>query len=143
MAAGELVKIPTSDLIRNLHRMGVDEKTIAASAGLTISEVRTWIKTSVQLSPQDEELANAMRVLAWTAFEEAMETLIYGSPHDKQALVRTIISRSMGLVGMTAQTQTESMRTEMNKILDAINEAGTDLVDVETGPVTLDTDDSD
>jgi hypothetical protein len=143
MVARELVPIPTSDLIRNLHRMGVDEKTIAASAGITISEVRSWIKTSVQLSPQDEELANAMRVLAWTAFEEAMNTLIYGAPGDKAALVRTIVSRSMGLVGMSAQSQTQEMRVEMNKILDALNEAEPPTDDAQISPVTFDTDDSD
>lgn len=142
MPAGELVQIPTSDLIRNLKRMGVDDKTIAASAGLTVSEVRTILHTTYQLSPQDEELANAMRTLAWTAFEEAMNTLIYGSPQEKQSLVRIIIGRAMGLVGMTAQSQTQEMRTEMNKILAMISEASPPL-DVETIPVTLDTDDSD
>lgn len=122
MASGELVQIPTSDLVRNLRRMGVDERTIAASAGITVSEVRTIIKTTYSLSPADEELANAMRTLAWTAFEEAMNTLIYGSPSDKQALVRAIISRSMGLVGMTVETNTHEMRNKMDDLMGAIRE---------------------
>lgn len=142
MPAGELVQIPTSDLVRNLRRMGVDDRTIAASAGLTVNEVKRIYQTTYQLSPQDEELANAMRTLAWTAFEEAMNTLIYGSPQDKQAMIRVIIGRAMGLVGMTAQSQTQEMREEMNKILTMISEASPP-VDAETGPVTLDTDDSD
>ena len=123
----ELVKIPTSDLVRNLQRMGVDERTIAASAGLTVSEVRTIIRTTTQLAPEDEELANAMRVLAWTAFEEAMNTLIYGAPADKQGLVRAIIGRTMGLVGMTQQTQTEEMRSAMDRIIKKIVEEDVDM----------------
>lgn len=122
MASGELVQIPTSDLVRNLKRMGVDERTIAASAGITVSEVRTITRTTFQLSPADEELANAMRTLAWTAFEEAMQTLIYGSPADKQALVRAIIGRTMGLVGMTVETSTHEMRNKMEELLEGIKE---------------------
>lgn len=130
MASGELVQIPTSDLVRNLKRMGVDDRTIAASAGITVSEVRTIYKTRTQLSPADEELANAMRTLAWTAFEEAMNTLIYGSPADKQALVRTIISRSMGLVGMTVETSTHEMRTKMDDLLSKIRDGALLVEDI-------------
>lgn len=106
-----------SDIIRNLSRMGVDERTIAASAGVTISEVRTITRTVTTLTPEDEELANAMRILAWTAFEEAMQTLIYGSPSDKQSLVKTIISRTIGLIGVSQQSQTEEMRAAMDRII--------------------------
>jgi len=97
--------------------MGVDERTIAASAGVTVSEVRTITRTVTTLAPEDEELANAMRILAWTAFEEAMQTLIYGAPSDKQALVKTIISRTMGLIGVSQQSQTDEMRAAMDRIL--------------------------
>lgn len=112
-----VIPVESSDLIRNLSRMGVDERTIAASAGVTISEVRTITRTVTTLNPEDEELANAMRTLAWTAFEEAMQTLIYGAPSDKQALVKVIISRTMGLIGVSQQSQTDEMRAAMDRIL--------------------------
>lgn len=107
----------STDMVRNLSRMGVDERTIAAAAGVTISEVRTITRTVTTLTPEDEELANAMRILAWTAFEEAMQTLIYGAPSDKQALVKAIISRTMGLIGVSQQSQTDEMRAAMDRIL--------------------------
>lgn len=137
-----------SSIIRNLARTGVDERTIAAAAGVTVSEIRSITATTTSLSPEDEQLANAMRVLAWTAFEEAMQTLIYGAPSDRQALIRAIIGRAMGLVGVQTETQTQELREEMSRIMEEVRGSEEVLIPVdeyepEAGTTFIDTDDPD
>lgn len=145
--ANNLIKLESSDLVRNLSRLGVDERSIAASAGITIAEVRSLTSTTVQLTPEDEELANAMRILAWTAFEEAMQTLIYGAPSDRQQLVRAIIGRTMGLVGMQTEHQTQELREEFSKMMAAVRGSEEVLIPVddyvETSSPIRDIDDPD
>lgn len=143
--------MPTSEvsaIIRNLSRTGVDDRAIAAAAGITLTEVRTITSTQTTLAPEDEELANAMRILAWTAFEEAMQTLMFGAPSDRQSLIRAIIGRAMALVGMQSETQTQELREEMSRMMAAVRGSEEVLIpvddyDPEAGPSLIELDNPD
>lgn len=94
----------------------------------TLANLLTQTITSKQqlLAPPDEQLAEAMRKLAWKAYEEGMMILEAGSPSERTALIRLILSRTMGLVGTESTQHFEIMREEFYTMMDDIR--GTDAV---------------
>lgn len=114
----EVLPSDKQEIVRNLVRLGVDPRTVASAAKISVGQVTTISNTVTSLTPEDAELADAMRTLGWIAYEEAMQTLMYGSPADRQSLVRTIIGRTMGLVGMTRETHSDDMRAEFSKLME-------------------------
>lgn len=106
-----------------LVALGVNEHVVAAGMGLSLSDVKTLHASrsavETKLSPEDQQLAEAMRGLAWRCYEEAMVTLEYGHPTEKAALVRLVLQRSMGLVGMETTQRFDDLRTEFEKLLES------------------------
>lgn len=126
-----------------LVALGVNEHVVAAGMGLSLKDVQTLHveRTTTKLSPEDKQLAEAMRGLAWRAYEEAMVTLEFGHPHDKQALIRLILQRSMGLVGMETTERFDELRTDFESLLTSAREMGT--VDADSAAIPIDADYSD
>ena len=106
--------------IELLYRMGVDEKTIAKELDLPVANVRgaiTYRQTSTFLEPEDRELADAMRDLAWRAYREAKILIEFGSPGDRLGLIKTILSRTTSMVGAETTTRYDEMRNEFEEML--------------------------
>lgn len=129
-----------------LVALGVDAHIVAASLQLPLKDVQTLYaqrtEVTTRLSPEDRQLAEAMRGLAWRAYEEAMKTLEFGRPDHKQALVRLILQRSMGLVGMETTERFDELRNDFEGLL-AANRLPAEGVHAELGTPPIDVDDSD
>lgn len=96
------------------------------------------------LAPPDEQLAEAMRKLAWKAYEEGMLILECGSPQERTALIRLILSRTMSLVGTESTQHFEIMREEFMTMMEDIRgsesilELPTDDAEAVPAPVDID-----
>ena len=126
-----------------LAAMGVSEHVVAAAFQLPLSDVKTLyaqrVEHSRQLSPEDKQLAEAMRGLVWRAYEEAMRILEYGHPDKKDALVRLILQRSLGLVGMESTERFDELRSAFDTMLTEVRTLPEATVHVEARPAALDT----
>lgn len=130
-----------------LVSLGVDPHVVAAAMQLPLKDVQTLYaqrtEVSTRLSPEDKQLAEAMRGLAWRAYEEGMKTLEFGRPDHKQALVRLILQRSMGLVGMETTERFEELRTDFEALLQSNTALPEGVHAAESLSDALDVDDSD
>lgn len=130
-----------------LVALGVDPHVVAAAMQLPLKDVQTLYaqrtEVSTRLSPEDQQLAEAMRGLAWRAYEEAMVTLEFGRPDHKQALIRIILQRSMGLVGMESTERFDELRTDFEDLLANSRVGDTRTIDVETAAIPIDAYDPD
>lgn len=127
-----------------LVAMGVDPHIVAAGMQLPLKDVQTLYaqrtEVSTRLSPEDQQLAEAMRGLAWRAYEEAMVTLEFGRPDHKQALVRIILQRSMGLVGMESTERFDELRTDFETLLEkSRTPSTTEEIDAQSTAIPIDT----
>lgn len=134
------------EMAQQLVRYGVDPHVVAATFDMPVRDIATLAsgRTTTFLSPEDAELASAMRRVAWMAVEKAMETLQYGNPRDKQQLIRAILSRTMGLVGVETTQRFDEMRNEFETMLVDLRGDEKVLEDppyVGTSPAAIPTDD--
>lgn len=137
--------------IELLLRCGVTQAKIVKETGATqttVAEVASFRSSSTfstHLNPADAELADAMRTLAWKAYEEAYVTMEFGSPSERASLVRAVIARSMSLVGAEKSGKMDSLRDEFNEMIGAIrspNDYDYDLPEdlddaIETGATSI------
>ena len=128
---------PSTDLVDPKHvaaemlRTGM--RTIEVARVLKRSE--QWVRNvsnsalmvTVQLQPEDRDIADAMRELTWEAIYQARETLQFGSPADRHQLVRAIVSRGMGLIGAEKTTRLDQLRAEMEQTFGKIRADEDDL----------------
>jgi hypothetical protein len=140
----------TVDVIELLHRLGIEEKTIARELDLPLVNVRavlTMRRVSSYLQPEDKELADAMRDLAWRAYKEAKVIIEYGSPGERLGLIKTILSRTSAMVGQETTTRYDEMRNEFDEMLAGFFTAYDDTDDypneIEAGSASIETMDSD
>jgi len=108
------------EVIELLHRMGVDDKKIAQELSIPVANVRavlTMRRTTSYLQPEDKELADAMRDLAWRAYNEARVIIEYGSPGERLGLIKTILSRTSAMVGQETTTRYDEMRNEFDEMV--------------------------
>jgi hypothetical protein len=130
---GEMV-----NAIELLHRMGVEDKKIATELDIPIVNVRavlTLKRTTSYLAPEDKELADAMRDLAWRAYREAKVIIEYGAPGERLGLIKTILSRTTSMVGAETTTRYDEMRNEFEEMLTGFfSDDDDDAIEIETGP---------
>jgi hypothetical protein len=108
------------DVIEILHRLGVEDKKIASELDIPIANVRavlTMRRSVSYLAPEDKELADAMRDLAWRSYREAKVIIEYGSPGERLGLIKTILSRTSAMVGQETTTRYDEMRNEFDEML--------------------------
>lgn len=146
--AGELV--PKDDVIRTLYTMGMDEFRIAAAIREDVKFVKSRIRkitSKTEFSnPEDSDLANAMRNLAWKAYEEALVTIQFGSPGERLGLIKTIIGRTAGMLGTETTTRFDDMRNEFDEMMTQITGNDNtvpevDIAEVIASAVAIDSDD--
>lgn len=110
-----------------LVNKGVDPHIVAAAFDLPINDVRTLyaqrtvVKT--ELSPEDKALAERLRTLVSVAIDKAYETLTFGHPEDQQRMVRLLLQRSMGLVGVETTERFDELRTELEDLMEGMTGA--------------------
>lgn len=110
-----------------LANKGVDPHIVASALGLSLQDVkgvyaqRTVVQT--QLSPEDKVLAERLRNLVSAAIDEAHATLTYGHPENKQRLMRLLLQRSMGLVGVETTERFDELRTELEDMFGGMTDA--------------------
>lgn len=145
MLCTSLMETKVSDKLEaavELVNRGVDVNIVASSLGLPAKDIRSLHAQSTQvvtrLSPEDQELAEEMRALVKAAVEEAWVTLQFGRPDDKQALIRLLLTRSMGLVGMETTQRFDEMRTEFEGLLSEAREVGEDAAQARSLPIDVD-----
>lgn len=106
-----------------LLRCGVTESIIVKETGVSLTAVREIAQMkssttfSTRLNPKDAQLADAMRDLAWKAYDEARITMEFGSPAERSSLVRAVIARSMALVGAEKSSTMDTIREEFNDLI--------------------------
>jgi len=108
------------DAIELLHRFGISDKAIAKELDIPIANVRavlTMRRTINYLQPEDKELADAMRDLAWRAYKEAKVIIEYGSPGERLGLIKTILARTTSMVGAETTTRYDEMRNEFEEMV--------------------------
>jgi hypothetical protein len=97
------------------------------------------------LQPEDKELADAMRDLAWRAYNEAKVIIEYGSPGERLGLIKTILARTSSMVGVETTTRYDEMRNEFDEMVTGfyLNDDDDELSEIEAGPDASQTFDSD
>lgn len=129
---GEMV-----NAIELLHRMGVQDKQIAKELDIPIVNVRAYLtarRTTTYLAPEDKELADAMRDLAWRAYREAKVLIEYGAPGERLGLIKTILARTTSMVGAETTTRYDEMRNEFEDMLTGFhNNDDDDTYELEAG----------
>lgn len=130
---------PKIDAIELLHRVGVDERTIAKELDIPVANVRavlTMRRTITYLQPEDKELADAMRDLAWRAYNEAKVIIEYGSPGERLGLIKTILARTSSMVGAETTTRYDEMRNEFEEMVSGFynpEDDGDEFKEIEAG----------
>ena len=104
--------VSREEVAADLLRYGIDVRQVASVTKLPLKTVQgLQSRAAVTLNPADQELAEAMRNLAWMAYEEAVYLIQFGSPTDRIGLIKLILSRSMGLIGAEKSSRFDEMRT--------------------------------
>ncbi len=110
-----------TEAVVTLYQMGLDPYRIAAAVKSDIHYVRKILRNTNIVKdftePADKELADAMRNLAWRAYEEALEIFEYGSPAEKFGITKAIIARTASMVGQQTTTRYDEMRNELEEIM--------------------------
>lgn len=110
-----------TEAVVTLYQMGLDPYRIAAAVKSDIHFVRKVLRQSNFVKeftePADKELADAMRNLAWRAYEEALDIFEYGSPAEKFGITKAIIARTASMVGQQTTTRYDEMRNELEEIM--------------------------
>ena len=119
-----------------LASSGVPLEVIAESFSIPTSVlVRTLRRTS--LTPEDQQLSVGMRQLAWRAYAESMRIFDEGHPNDKLSLMKTILSRTAGLIGQESSTTLTESKEAFSRIFSAQREGITPHV-ITAEPIELD-----
>lgn len=126
-----------ANAIEVLYRMGIGEKEIAKQLNLPIQNVRavlTMRQVSTYLAPEDKELADAMRDLAWRAYREAKVLIEFGAPGERLGLIKTILARTTQMVGSETTTRYDEMRNEFDEMLTGFfTDDDDDQLEIEAG----------
>lgn len=123
-----------TNIIELLHRMGIDDRRIARELDIPVTNVRavlTMRATTSYLAPEDKELADAMRDLAWRAYREAKVIIEYGAPGERLGLIKTILSRTTSMVGAETTTRYDEMRNEFEEMLTGFHSDDDDPLEIE------------
>jgi hypothetical protein len=103
------------EIALRLADQGVPLEVISNALNQPMGELVRSLKRTV-LTPEDEQLANGMRQLAWKAWGEAMWILNNGHPDQKLVLLRTILGKVAGLIGQESTTSHEETKQAVNRI---------------------------
>lgn len=116
--------VAKKDVVAQLLRVGLPVQTIAEAIGVSEQYVRVVSKSNrmvtVQLNSQDKALADAMRELLWKGIKEAHIIMQFGTPSERSAMVRTLVGRGMGLLGVEQTSRIEQMREQMELLVGGI-----------------------
>lgn len=110
------------EVAEQLLAYGIDPTQVAAVTRLpikTVNAISTFRETTT-LNAQDKELAEAMRNLAWIAYEEAVYLIQFGSPVDRIGIIKLILGRSMGLIGAEKSSRFDEMRSTFEDMMNGI-----------------------
>jgi uncharacterized protein (DUF2235 family) len=110
------------EIAEELLRYGVDARQVAVVTKLPIKTVQaiSTVRETTTLAPADQEIAEAMRNLAWMAYEEAVYLIQFGSPVDRTGLIKLILGRSMNLIGAEKSARFDEMRTVFEDMMQGI-----------------------
>lgn len=103
------------ELAQKFANNGVPIEIISAALGTPIHVLSRTLRRTT-LTPEDEQLANAMRQMAWKAWTEAMWTLENGHPDAKLSLLRVILGKTAGLIGQESSTTFEESKEAVTRI---------------------------
>lgn len=99
---------------------------------------RTTSVVRVYRSAEDEELATALRRVAWMSIEVAVDVLQFGNFKERSMMARTLITRLMPLIGGDSPVMMEELRAEFDTLMGKLsNEEIEDAVQaaIEAGSV--------
>jgi hypothetical protein len=89
---------------------------------------RTTSVVRVYRSAEDEELATALRRVAWMSIEVAVDVLQFGNFKERSMMARTIITRLMPLIGGDSPIMMEELRAEFDTLMGKIQIEDEDAV---------------
>jgi hypothetical protein len=125
--------IDTSAVAVRLADRGVPLEVISAALDRPIAELVRTVKHTY-LTPEDEQLANAMRQLHWKVWAQAMWELENGHPDTRMAIMRVVLTKGAGLIGQESTSSFEESRAAVSRIFESMT-----AVDVAEHPRELPT----
>lgn len=107
--------VPVEEVIKKLSQMGLSGDFIAQC--LEVSRTKVTRTVTKSRAPADEELAEAMRSLAWTAYRESARIFEFGTPDQKLSLIRPLISNASKTIGAGEGSKLEDARESFQQLL--------------------------
>jgi hypothetical protein len=138
--AGRLTPSERKVAIRLLERQ-MTPTAVADLLSLPVAVVDDLSKKTTVIriyrSAEDEELATALRRVAWMSVEVAVDVLQFGNFRERAMMARTVLTRLMPLIGGDAPVMMDELRAEFDLLMGKINSEVDDGVQdpLEIGPV--------
>lgn len=107
--------IPLEDVALKLQAAGVPAETIAAATGQPVPTITTLIRQRSYI-PEDQQLAEAARRLAWKVHAKAMDILERGHPNRQMEIIKIVLGRTAGLIGEETQTSVLEQKATLDKL---------------------------
>lgn len=105
-------------MIEQLHGLGLAPSTIARTAGVAPSVVKTVLqrrKITTTL-PADPEIAEAWKTVELEVIDHVQRTLRFGAQQDRMALMKIVTGRAMARRAGETSEQIEEMRMAWEEI---------------------------
>lgn len=115
----------TSDLSPELRKvadraknLGLAPELVAEVLDIPAHVVRAMrvYSTRTDLTPEDEELADATRKIVRLGLDGAYRTLMFGHPDQRFRLQMALVSRAASLIGMQTSTRVDELRAEISQL---------------------------
>jgi hypothetical protein len=68
-------------------------------------------------SAEDREIADAIRRLTMMCLDGAMDIVMFGNYRERGAMIRTVVARTMGVIGSESPLGLEEMRAEWAELI--------------------------
>jgi len=137
--SGELV--PLEDIALRLRAAGVPNETIAAVTGQSVPSI-TRITRQRSFIPEDQQLAEAARRLAWKVHAKANHILDHGHPSKQMEIIKIVLGRTAGLIGEETQTSVLEQKASLEALFASMRNVPTGPSYVESSPPLIELDDS-
>lgn len=111
-----------ADAAANLRDLGLSTDTIALAFSRPENEIREMIRTTTP-SPSERELAGEVRSLVHLALLHSHHVLKWGSPADKIAITRALISTAGKLVGEDPNSSLNDVRANFAQLMGSLRSA--------------------
>jgi hypothetical protein len=102
-------------LAEKLVGYGIPIETVAAALDRPVHTLARSLHHTY-LTPEDEQLASGMRQLAWRVQSWAMQVMENGHPDQQMQVVRTVLSKTAGLIGQESTSSYEETQEAISRI---------------------------